>query len=256
MDTLLHRLDSGVLLLTINRPDRDNRIDQATGEALRQALEHARADNAVRAVVLTATGGVFCLGGDMDGFPGGSAVQYLGFARAFGDVLMAMSRLGKPLIAAVNGDALAGGFSLLAGCDMAISSERARFGLPELDYGLFPLLDLAATRELMPPKFLFELMYEGRLLTAQEASSMHLINRVTPEQNVAGEALALAQRLAQRSGVAVSIGRDAFHAMRGMSPASALEYARFALATMLSTEDGIEAGKAKQERRAPAFTGR
>jgi enoyl-CoA hydratase/carnithine racemase len=256
MDTVLQRLDNGVLLLTINRPGRDNRIDRATGDALRQALEAARLDSNVRAVVLTAAGNVFCLGGEMDGFPGSSPVQYLGFARAFADIAVSMSRLGKPLIAALNGDALAGGFSLLAGCDMAIASDRARFGLPELDYGLYPLLALATTCELMPPKLLFEMIYEGRLLTAEEARNLYLVNRLAPPEQVVAEAVALAQRVGQRSGVAISIGRDAFHAMRGMTPASALEHARFALATMLSTEDGQEAGRAKHGRRAPVFTGR
>lgn len=256
MDNLLQRLDKGVLLLTINRPDRDNRVDRMTGGALRQAFDAARANDAVRSVVLTGTGRVFCLGGDMDGFPGGSPVQYLSFAHAFGDVLISMSRLGKPLIAAVNGDALAGGFSLLAGCDMAIASDDARFGLPELDYGLFPLLALAATHELLPPKLLFEIIYEGRLLSAKEACAMHLINRSLPGERVVAEAISLAERIGQRSSVAVSIGRDAFYAMRGMTPQNAIEHARVALATMLSTEDGAEAGRAKREGRVPVFTGR
>lgn len=256
MDTVVQQLDNGVLLLTINRPDRDNRIDRATGDALRKALEAARMDSGVRAVVLTSAGNVFCLGGDMDGFPGGSPVQYLGFARAFSDLAVSMSRLGKPLIAAVNGDAVAGGFSLLAGCDIAIASDRAQFGLPELDYGLYPLLALAATRELVPPKLLFEMIYEARLLTAEEAKSLHLVNRLAPPERVLADAMALAHRVGQRSSVAISIGRDAFHAMRGMTPASALEHARFALATMLSTEDGEEAGRAKQGRRPPVFTDR
>lgn len=255
MDNLLQRLDKGVLVLTINRPNRDNRVDRTTGEALRQALEAARANDAVRSIVLTGAGKVFCLGGDMDGFPGGSPVQYLNFARAFGDVLMSMSRLGKPLIAAVNGDALAGGFSLLAGCDMAIASDAARFGLPELDYGLFPLLALAATRELVPPKLLFEIIYEGRVLSAKEACAMHLINRSLPGESVVAEAISLAERIGHRSAVAVSIGRDAFYAMRAMTPENAIAYARVALATMLSTEDGAEAGRAKREGRPPVFTG-
>ncbi|TAK82755.1 MAG: enoyl-CoA hydratase/isomerase family protein [Betaproteobacteria bacterium] len=256
METLLQQLDKGVLVLTINRPNRENRVDRMTGAALRQALEAARANEAVRSVVLTGAGGVFCLGGDMDGFPGGSPVQYLNFARAFGDVLISMSRLGKPLIAAVNGDALAGGFSLLAGCDMAVASDAARFGLPELDYGLFPLLALAATRELVPPKFLFEIIYEGRLLNAKEACAMHLVNRSVPAERVVNEAISLAERIGLRSSVAVSIGRDAFYAMRGMTPETAVDYARAALATMLSTEDGAEAGRAKREGRAPVFSGR
>ena len=255
MATLTQEVADGVLTLTINRPDRENRIDRTTGQLLQQALEAARVDLAVRAVVLTASGDVFCLGGEIDGFPTGSPVQYLGFARAFADVAVAMSRLGKPLIAAVNGDALAGGFSLLAGCDLAIVAEGARFGLPELDYGLFPLLALASTRELLPPKLLFELIYEARLLSAAEAQALHLVNRIVPRDRVLAEATDVARKIAARSGVAISVGRDAYYAMRGMSPQAALEHARFALATMLSTEDGKEAGRAKRDRRQPAFQG-
>lgn len=246
----------GVLTLTIARPERENRVSPAVGLGLRNALEAARRDAAIRAVVLTSSGPMFCLGGEIDGFPGGSPVQYLDFARSFGDIATAMARLGKPLIGAINGDALAGGFALLAGCDLAIGIEGARFGLPELDYGLFPLMALASTHDLLPSKVLFEIIYEQRMLTAQDALGYGLVNKVVPRERLAAETQAMARRAASLSGVAVGIGRDAFYAMKGMTPAAALDHARLALTAMLSTEDGKEAGYAKRDHRPPRYSGR
>lgn len=255
MTSLLQKLDEDVLILTINRPERDNRIDPALADDLCAALRSARVAEKVRAVVLTAAGDVFCLGGDIDRFPDGTAFDYLRFAKAFSEISHTMAGLGKPLIAAVNGDAFAGGFSLLAGCDMAIVANDARFGLPELEYGLFPLLALATTHALLPPKLMFEIIYESRLLTADEACALHLANRTAPKDKVVQEAFVLARRLGGRNATGIMFGRDAFYAMRNAALIAANDHARFALSALLSTNDAREAAKAKREGRKPKYSG-
>jgi enoyl-CoA hydratase/carnithine racemase len=255
MTSLLQKQEEGVLILTINRPDRENRIDRALACDLCAALRSARADANVRAVVLTGAGKVFCLGGDLGSFPGGTAFDYLGFANAFSEISHAMAGLGKPLFAAVNGDAFAGGFSLIAGCDMAIVASDARLGLPELEYGLFPLLALATTHALLPPKLMFEIIYESRLLTADEACALHLANRTAPREKVLSEALTLAQRIGSKNATGILFGRDTYYAMQNTTLNSSNDQARFALSALLSTNDAREAAKAKREGRKPKFTG-
>jgi methylglutaconyl-CoA hydratase len=255
MTSLLQQRDEGTLILTINRPDRENRIDRALADDLCAALRSARTEADVRAVVLTAAGKVFCLGGDIVPFPDGTAFDYMGFAKSFSEISRAMAGLGKPLIAAVNGDAFAGGFSLLAGCDMAIVASDARLGLPELEYGLFPLLALATTHALLPPKLMFEIIYESRLLTAEEACALYLANRTAPREKVLAETLALARRIGSKSATGILFGRDAFYAMQSAALSSANDHARFALAALLSTNDAREAAKAKREGRKPKYTG-
>lgn len=255
MNELRRHVDDGVLSLTIDRPANENRIDRSIALAIADALRSARDDAAVRVVVLSASGTVFCLGGQIDRYPEGTSVDYLRFSRAFADLLAAIANLGKPLIAAVQGDALAGGFSLVAECDMAIAADGARFGLPELEYGLFPLMALSNTVDLIPKKLLFEIIYQSRILTAHEALQFHLINRVVRADQLMPETMTVAKSIATRSATSVTIGRDAVYGMRNMSPVARAEHARFALASMLSTDDAKEAALAKRSGRTPRFTG-
>ena len=140
--------------------------------------------------MLTGAGDVFCTGGDTRR-PHSSADR-LEFARAHNDLAQATSRLGKPLVAAINGDAHAGGFSLIALCDLAVCAEDATLGLPEAAHGLFPLLALAIVKDSLPQKVFFDLVYRARLLNASEAQSLHLVNEVVPRPRVVARAIELA----------------------------------------------------------------
>ena len=120
-----------IAILALNRPEHGNRVSQQMAEELTAALETVRTDPAVGACVLTGSGDVFCLGGDYQG-AGPTTAGRMEFARSFIDMNHAMSRLGKPLIAAINGNAHAGGFSIVIACDMAIVADDALSGFPKL----------------------------------------------------------------------------------------------------------------------------
>src|SRR5262245_48756297 len=143
-----------IVVLALKRPGHGNRVSQQMAEEITAALEGARTDPQIGACVLTGYGDVFCLGGDYQG-AGQTTAGRMEFARAFIDLHHAMSRLGKPLIAAVNGDAHAGGFSIVIGCDLAIAADDATLGLPEAAKGLFPFLALAVVKDALPKKVLF-----------------------------------------------------------------------------------------------------
>lgn len=222
----------GVAILTLTRPSADNRITRQMAESGVAALEGARSDRSITGCVLTGHGDVFCKGGDYRS-AGDSSAGRLEFARAHNDLAQAMSRLGKPLVAAINGDAHAGGFSLVTLCDLAVCAEHATLGLPEAAHGLFPLLALAIVKDSLPQKVFFDIVYRARLLQASEARSLNLVNEVVPRERVLERALELAASTRDANPDIIGIGRDLYYETRCATPHDANEHARFALLAAL-----------------------
>jgi len=225
-----------VVVLTLTRPDSHNRITQQMTEELVEALEDIRHDRSVSGCVLTGHGDVFCLGGDYRGAGVGTAGR-MEFGRGHINVFNAMARLGKPLVAAVNGNAHAGGFSLVVACDLAFMADDATLGLPEAAHGLFPFLAMALAREAIPKKLLFEIVYNARLISSTEALSLHLVNEILPRKDVLQAAIEAVERASRGNPDVLMLGRDLYYNMRGLSPDQALDQARFALGSALSAAD-------------------
>jgi enoyl-CoA hydratase/carnithine racemase len=233
-DLLVTRRED-VVVLTLNRPDAGNRLTTSLADEIAQTLEAARCDESLHACVLTGAGDVFCLGGDYHG-AGPTAAGRAAYARALLRMDAAMAALGKPLVAAVNGDAHAGGFSVVVACDLAVAATQATFGLPEAARGLFPFIALAIVKDALPKKVLFDLVYSARLMPAAEALSLHLVNEVTDRGAVLERALERARQAGgHRMGV-VALGRDLYYAMRGVGAEESLEQAERALLTALKIE--------------------
>jgi len=230
--TVSVRHEQDIAVLTLTRPDAGNRLTQQMADAAALALDAARTDPGTAGCVLTGHGDVFCTGGDYRSAGRRTAGQ-LEFARAHNDLAQAMARLGKPLVAAVNGNAHAGGFSLVTLCDLAVSRDDATFGLPEAAHGLFPLLALTIVKDSLPQKVFFELVYRARLLTAGEALELRLINEVAPAADVLGRALELAGSTRNADPDIIGIGRELYYATRCVTPHEANEQARFALLAAL-----------------------
>ena len=229
-----------IAVLTLNRPQHGNRVSQLMAEELTAALEKARTDPAIGACILTGRGDDFCLGGDYQG-AGPATAGRMEFARAFIDMNHAMSRLGKPLIAAVNGNAHAGGFSIAIACDLAIVADDATLGLPEAAKGLFPFLALAIVKDALPKKVLFDIVYNARLMSAKEACALHLANEATPRTLVLERANEVAERASSHNADILMLGRDLYYSMRCLGPSEALDKSRFALGVALAAQDQNEA---------------
>jgi enoyl-CoA hydratase/carnithine racemase len=225
-----------VAVFAMKRPGFGNRITQKMAEELVEALDAARRDPEIAGCVLTGHGDVFCLGGDYQG-AGPHIAGRMEFGRAHIDLIDAMARLGKPLVAALNGNAHAGGFSLVVACDLAFVEEGATLGLPEVAHGLFPLLALAIVRDALPKKVLFDIIYNARLLTAEEAHALYLVNDVVPRGAALRRAIEAVEAASQGNPDILAIGRDLYYAMRGVSPPEALDKARFALGSALGARD-------------------
>lgn len=236
MSSLVVRREGRVAVLTLNRPEHGNRLTTALAGEVAAALRAARDDATIRACVLTGAGNVFCLGGDYRG-AGPTNEGRSAYAAALIEMDEAMAQLGKPLVAAVNGDAHAGGFAVLVTCDLAVAADDATFGLPEAAQGLFPFIALATVRDALPKKILFEVIYRARLMTAAEASSLHLINEVVPRPGVLARAVALAEQSSAYDQEIVALGRGLYYETRAARPSEAMAAAREALVAALAAAD-------------------
>jgi len=238
MTQLLVKNRGRVAVLTLNRPKHGNRLTTALALDVAGMLEAARNDSEIGACVLTGAADVFCLGGDYQG-AGPTTAGRNDYARALIEMDRAMAQLGKPLIAAVNGDAHAGGFATAIACDLAIAADDATLGLPEAAKGLFPFIALAIVKDSLPKALLFDLIYRARLMPAAEARASHLVSETVPREAVLERAVEIADAAAAHRSEIVALGRDLYYRVRGLPPAEALEEAHTALLAALAAADRL-----------------
>jgi len=254
---ILYEVKNSAAIITFNIPENGNRLDLAAVTEVMDALAEANRDGNVRSVILTGAGEVFCLGGKIDGFPVGYAMDQKEYSDGMVEMLKAIYASAKPVIAAVNGNAFAGGFMMTECCDLAVASEKAQFCLTELvATGNYPMIALAVNGRSVPKKRLFEIILSGKPISAEKAESWNLINEVVPEGEVLEAALKYADIIAQRSAVAVMIGRQTYYDMVELTPSAALAYSKPALLSLLAMADVKEGALAAREGREPNYIGK
>jgi len=211
---LRSELAAGVLTLTLDRPDKRNALSAALIEALHAALERADLDAEVRVVMLRGEGKDFCAGADLEELLASAALS-LGENEAsalrLGTLFTRMRALPKPVIAVVQGRALAGGAGLVTACDLALLAASAKVGYPEIQRGFAPAMVMALLRRLTGEKAALDLVLTGRVLTAEEARAAGLVSRVVPDVELDREAASLAQQLAESSGTALALTKQLFY---------------------------------------------
>jgi enoyl-CoA hydratase len=254
---LLYGHREAVATITINRPESRNALSTDTVKELRQAFDQAKRDDVVRVIVLTGAGKVFCAGADLHRFQAEvPELERHSQRRNLADLFLEMTELGKPTLARVNGHALAGGLGLVAACDLAIASDDAQFGMPEVNVGVWPMMIMAIVFRNLPRKAGMELMLTGKRIDAAEATRIGLINRHVPATRLDGEVDALAAELARKSPIGMRLGLEAFYRMQDMSFPSAIAYLQDQLALLGLSEDLKEGVAAFFEKREPRFTGK
>ena len=258
-DEVLYVVADGVARVTINRPERRNAMSWGVIRGLRAAVARARADDAVRVVVLGGSGdSAFCSGADLGGMAG-DEVGFLDTHQARGELaglFHGLWALGKPTVARVQGWAMAGGFGLALACDLVVASDRARFGAPEINVGLWPYMITVPLMRSMPPKQALELMLTGRVVEAGEAERLGFVTRVVAHEELDDAVDALAATLASKSPAVMKLGRDAFYAVWDMPAGDALVHLHALLTLTAQTEDAAEGIAAFMEKRPPRWTGR
>jgi enoyl-CoA hydratase len=253
--------DTGpVARLTLNRPDKRNPIGPATCGELLHALAQLRDHAGARVVVLTGAGPAFSAGGDLSAMagasgPGGAADPGVPPASLV-DLLLAMHALGKPIIAMVNGPALAGGLGLMVACDLVVAADTAVFGTTEIAVGLWPMMITAELTRSVGRKKVLEMMLTAAKLTAAEALACGLVNRVVPADRLETETLALAGSIAERSPAAVALGLRAFYRSADLELEPQLRFLEAELGRVLALEDAAEGIAAFLGKRAPVWKGR
>ena len=252
-DEIVREQRGHVLLLTINRPEARNAINRATALALEAALDEAEANDEVWVIVLTGAGDkAFSAGMDLKAFAAGEVPftdhGFAGIANRF---------LTKPIIAAANGAALAGGFEIMISCDMVVAADHAKFGIPEASRGLIAggggLIRLAKR---IPITVAYEMALTADPIDAQRAYELGIVNRVVPGEALLDTAIALAERIAANAPLAVRTSKRVMHEALELTEAEAWHVNNDAFGAIGASADALEGAVAFAEKRPPVWTGR
>ncbi len=256
-ELVLYEVSDGVATVTLNDPEKRNRLSQEMLTQLVAAIRRAGGDSDARAVVLTGAGKAFCAGADLGGF--GSDAPPI--AKHFGTDLFLeyfrlMPRLGKPTLCAANGHVVAGGMGLALSCDLVIAKEGADFWTPEINIGVFPYMIMALIYRNVPRKKVNEMMLLGERVSGDDLLAYGLANKIVPEDEFDDAVADWAGRLAAKSPVLMRLGHDAMYRQQDMALDDALEYLRSQLSLTFTTEDIVEGAHAFFEKREPNWKGR
>jgi enoyl-CoA hydratase/carnithine racemase len=250
--------DTGVATIALDHPETRNALSDELLDDLLAAFAAAREDDAVRCVVLTSTHEkVFSSGGNLAGFAADESLvlKHFGTGR-FPRLFRLIGELGKPTLCAANGHVLAGSLGLALACDLVVASDRATFGTPEINVGVFPFMILALIYRNVGRKKATEMLLLGERMDAREAERIGLVNRVVAADEFDAAVDDWARKLAAKSPAMMRLGKDALFRAQDMALADALEFLHAQLTIAFSTEDLQEGVRAFFEKREPAWRGR
>ncbi|MBZ5523241.1 MAG: enoyl-CoA hydratase/isomerase family protein [Acidobacteriia bacterium] len=223
---VLFEINAGIARITLNRPDKRNALNGELISELKHAVAEAAHDPQCRVVLLTGAGTDFCSGADLAGLEKTATADVLdnmADARAMAELFLAMRNHPRPIVAAVQGRALAGGCGLATACDIILAAESAQFGYPEVNIGFVPAMVMAILRRSVSEKAALELVVTGQSVSAARAQELGLIHHVYPDDRFAAEVNAYVTHLAARSASAVMLSKRLLYQMDSMSFEAALE---------------------------------
>jgi methylglutaconyl-CoA hydratase len=239
-DRVLVQVAGGVLTATLNRPDKRNAIDTMMIDALLAVLERSDLDSAVRVIAVRGAGRDFCAGMDLNELLASadrSLDQNRKAALHFAEIFVRMRRLPKPVVALVQGRALAGGCGLATACDLILAAETAQFGYPEVQRGFVPAIVMTMLRRAVGEKIAFDLAATGRLLNGNEAAVVGLVSRVYEDADFDDQAAEVLRVLAESSASALAFTKQQFYQLDGLTFAEGLRLGADVNAVSRSTPD-------------------
>ena len=257
MSDVVFDVSGHVATITIDRPDRRNAINSDVVSGISEGLVRAESEDPVRAVVLTGGGDkAFCAGGDLGGMGSEGAAQQHFIRAEVGELFSQMRKSRLPIVARVNGHALAGGFGLMLACDLVVAADDAEFGMPEVNLGLWPFMITAVVARDLPRKVALDLMLTGRRIPASEGERWGFVNRVVPRGDLDGAVDDLVAELVSKSPLIVKLGKNSFYNVEDTGFEDSLNYLAGMLTVTLGSEDSAEGVSAFFQKRPPEWKGR
>ncbi len=250
-------VSGGVGTVTIDRPERRNALSPEVVRGIAVSLAAMEERDDVRVMVLTGAGEkAFCAGGDLGGMSdGGRVAQHFERAEVAG-LFSQMRRSRLPIVARVNGHALAGGFGLMLACDLVVAVSTCEMGTPEINLGLWPFMITALIQRDIPRKVALDLMLTGRRVPADEGLRWGFVNRVAEPDALDTTVADLAQALMSKSPLVTALGKRSFYKAEDMDFDASVEYLAGMLTVCLESEDTIEGVSAFLQKRDPSWKGR
>ena len=253
MSDVLVEKQSGVMIVTINRPEAKNAMNKAAAEGIAAAMDELDNSNDLRVAILTGAGGTFCSGMDLKGFLTGELPVVKG--RGFAGLVERPPN--KPLISAVEGYALAGGFELLLASDLIVAAANAKFGIPEPKRGLVAGAGgLLRLPKQIPPRIAMEYALTGEFFNAQRAYELGLINRITDEGKALEGALKLAEAIVANGPLAVAVTKQIIRDSADWAQGEMWAKQAPLMGPVFTSEDAREGAAAFAQKRAPQWKGK
>jgi len=260
--SVLLREDRGqVALLTLNRPETRNCLSEDMIAALHAAIAEIGGSDAVRAIVITGAGSAFSSGHDLKEMtahrsdPDRGRAYFAKIMKACSEMMLAIVRSPKPVIAAVNGIATAAGCQLVASCDLAVASQDARFATPGVNIGLFCSTPMVALSRNVSRKAAMEMLLLGDMVRAVEAAALGLVNRVVEPDETVNAAVELGRKIAEKPKATLKIGKEAFYRQLEMPLDDAYAYASTVMVENMLARDAEEGIGAFIDKRDPHWSG-
>jgi len=254
-ETILVEREHFVGFVTLNRPEQLNTFTSQLARDLCAGLVELDNDAEVRVIVLRGAGKAFCCGIELSEFHGKSQKEYREWIALMERVIPILAYMKKPVIVSAHGYAVANGAGLIAACDLAVVEEGTRIGLTAVNVGLFCMGPAVPVSRSLGRKRTLELLMTGDMIDAAKALEWGLVNRVAPAGKLHEETMALAEKLAAKSPLAIQMGKQAYYGMADLEYGKALAYTNELFAALCMTEDAPEGIDAFMNRREPEWKG-
>ena len=256
---LKDKIDNGILRLTLNNSKHQNTLSDAMMKSLKKELSDVAINESIRVVILAANGPIFCAGHDLKEITEARNNEDLGYAyfeklfNTCSELMQLIVNNPKPIIAEVNGIATAAGCQLVASCDLAIGSDKAKFATPGVNIGLFCSTSMVALSRNISNKHAMEMLLTGEMIDAKKAKEIGLINNNVSSKNLMQETLKLAKKVASKSSMTLKVGKHAFYAQSSLDLSEAYKYTSKVMLDNILKDDAKEGIDAFINKRDPEW---
>jgi enoyl-CoA hydratase/carnithine racemase len=243
-------------IIILNRPDQFNTFNTALAQEMCQALVELEMDKTIRVVVIKGAGKAFCTGIDLSEYPGKTLQGYREWIGLMERMIHVIASMKKPVIASAHGYAVANGAGIIAACDLAVVAEGTKIGATAINVGLFCMGPAVPMSRSLGRKRCLEMVMTGDMVDARDAERWGMVNKVVPLEKLEEETMALADKLAGKSPLALQMGKEAFYGMADLEYGKALAYTNEIFAALCMTEDAKEGVEAFLQKRKPQWKGK